>query len=91
MTKAEISRDVARETGLPLPQSLKAIDCVFSSIPAAIAKGRRVHFRKFGSFSSRKKAERLGRNPKTGEDVTITARTVPVFKASKQLKKKVDI
>ena len=91
MTKAEISRDVARETGLTLPQSLKAIDCVFSSITAAIAKGRRVHFRKFGSFSSRKKSERLGRNPKTGEDVTITASTVPVFKASKQLKKKVDI
>ena len=91
MTKAEISRDVARETGLTLPQSLKAIDCVFSSITAAIARGRRVHFRKFGSFSSRKKSERLGRNPKTGEDVTITARTVPVFKASKQLKKKVDI
>ena len=91
MTKAEISRDVARETGLTLPQSLKAIDCVFASITAAIARGRRVHFRKFGSFSSRKKSERLGRNPKTGEDVTITARTVPVFKASKQLKKKVDI
>ena len=56
MTKAEISRDVARETGLTLPQSLKAIDCVFSSITTAIAKGRRVHFRKFGSFSSRKKS-----------------------------------
>ena len=48
MTKAEISRDVARETGLTLPQSLKAIDCVFSSITTAIAMGRRVHFRKFG-------------------------------------------
>ena len=91
MTKAEISRDVARETGLTLPQSLQAIDCVFASITTAIAKGRRVHFRKFGSFSSRKKSERLGRNPKTGEDVTITARTVPVFKASKQRKKDVDI
>ena len=91
MTKAEISRDVARETGLTLPQSLKAIDCVFSSITAAIAKGRRVHFRKFGSFFSRKKAERLGRNPKTGEDVTITARTVPVFKASKKLKNEVNV
>ena len=91
MTKAEIARDVTRETGLTLPQSLKAIDCVFSSITTAMAEGHRVHFRKFGSFSSRKKAERLGRNPKTGEDATISARTVPVFKASKQLKKKVDI
>jgi len=91
MTKAEIARRVSLETGLTLPQSLKAIDCVFASITAAIAKGRRVHFRKFGSFFSKKKAERVGRNPKTGEDATISARTVPRFRASKRLKNEVDV
>ena len=91
MTKADIVHRVSRETGLTLPQSLKAVDSMLATITSAMAEGHRVHFRKFGSFSSRKKAERLGRNPKTGEDVTITARTVPVFKASKQLKKEVDV
>ena len=91
MTKADIVNKVSRATGLTLPQTLNAVDSVFATITSAMADGHRVHFRKFGSFSSRKKSERLGRNPKTGEDVTITARTVPVFKASKQLKKEVDI
>ena len=91
MTKADIVNKVSRATGLTLPQSLKAVDGVFATITSAMAEGHRVHFRKFGSFSSRKKAERLGRNPKTGEDATISARTVPVFKASKKLKKEVDV
>ena len=91
MTKADIVHRVSRETGLTLPQSLKAVDSMLATITRAMAEGHRVHFRKFGSFSSRKKVARLGRNPKTGEDVTITARTVPVFKASKRLKKEVDV
>ena len=91
MTKAEIARRVSWATQLSIPQCLKIIDCILESISASVADGHRVHFRKFGSFSSRKKVARLGRNPKTGEDVTITARTVPVFKASKQLKKEVDV
>ena len=91
MTKADIVHRVSRATGLTLPQSLKAVDSMLATITSAMAEGHRVHFRKFGSFSSRKKSERRGRNPKTGEDVTITARTVPVFKASKQLKKEVDV
>ena len=91
MTKADKVHRVSRETGLTLPQSLKAVDSMLATITSAMAEGHRVHFRKFGSFSSRKKSERLGRNPQTGEDVTIPARTVPVFKASKQLKKEVDV
>jgi len=91
MTKADIVHRVSRATGLTLPKTLQAVDCILASITSAMAEGHRVHFRKFGSFSSRKKSERLGRNPKTGEDVTITARTVPCFKASAQLKKEVDI
>jgi len=91
MIKSDIVRDVSKATGMTLPQSLKAVDSVLASITGAMATGHRVHFRKFGSFSSRKKSERVGRNPKTGEDVTITARTVPVFKASKWLRKAVNV
>ena len=91
MTKADIVHSVSRATGLTLPKSKQVIDCTLATITTAMAEGHRVHFRKFGSFTSRKKSERLGRNPKTGEDVTITARTVPVFKASKRLKKEVDV
>jgi DNA-binding protein HU-beta len=91
MTKADIVRQVSKATGLTQPKALQAIDCMFSAITTSVADGHRVHFRNFGSFSSKKKSERLGRNPKTGEDVTITARTVPRFKASKRLRREVNV
>ena len=89
MRKAEIAQRVATVTGMTLAKSLKTVDCVFKSISASIAEGHRVHFRNFGSFYPRHKSERIGRNPKTGEDAVITARTIPCFKASAILKKSV--
>ena len=86
MTKAEIARRVSWATQLSIPQCLKIIDCILESISASVADGHRVHFRKFGSFYPREKAERIGRNPRTGESVIITARRIPCFKASAELK-----
>ena len=86
MTKAEIARRVSWAPQLSIPQCLKIIDCILESISASVADGHRVHFRKFGSFYPREKAERIGRNPRTGESVIITARRIPCFKASAELK-----
>ena len=90
MIKADIVRIVSLETGLSLPKSLEIVDCILGSISVSVAEGHRVHFRKFGSFYPRKKVERVGRNPATGEVVTITARTVPCFKASAALREEVN-
>ena len=86
MTKAEIARRVSWATQLSIPQCLKLIDCMLESISASVADGHRVHFRKFGSFYPREKAERIGRNPRTGESVMKTARRIPCFKPSAELK-----
>ena len=53
MTKADIVNKVSRATGLTLPKTLLAVDCTLATITTAMAEGHRVHFRKFGSFSSR--------------------------------------
>ena len=90
MTKIDIVKHVSEVTGLTLPKSKQVVECLLSSIRELVAQGHRVHFRKFGSFFPRKKTERVGRNPKTGEEVTITARTVPRFKASRLLKEEVN-
>ena len=90
MTKIDIVKRVSEVTGLTLPKAKQAVECLLSAIRESVAGGHRVHFRKFGSFFPRKKTERVGRNPKTGEEVTITARTVPRFKASRLLKEEVN-
>ena len=90
MTKAQIAKRVSIAIDMSIPRSLEIVNCVLKSISASVAMGHRVHFRNFGSFYPRKKAERIGRNPMTGEEVAITARTVPCFKASTQLKREVN-
>ena len=91
MRKSEMAKMVSKLTGMTFAKSLETINCIFESISKSVAQGHRVHFRNFGSFYPRKKAERIGRNPKTGVDVAITARTIPCFKASAILKRKVDV
>jgi integration host factor subunit beta len=68
----------------------KAVDAVFSEINASLAGGHRVEIRGFGAFSVLAKAERMGRNPKTGEPVKILAKNVVHFKSGKELKELVN-
>ena len=86
MTKSEIARRISWKTELSIPECLKMVDCILKTISTTVAEGERVHVRKFGSFYPRKKAKRMGRNPKTGQSVMITARTIPCFKVSKEFK-----
>ena len=90
MTKAEIARRISWKTKISVPKCLKMVDCILKTISTTVAEGHRVDVRKFGSFYPRKKAKRIGRNPKTGKSVIITARTIPCFKVSKELKEVVD-
>jgi len=91
MTKAMMAKKMSESVGMTFAKSLETIDCIFKTISASVAQGHRVHFRNFGSFYPRQKSERIGRNPKTGEEVAVTARTVPCFKASAILKRKVNV
>ncbi|MEB3701481.1 Integration host factor subunit beta [Candidatus Bealeia paramacronuclearis] len=64
----------------------QAVDIIFDEISTTLAKGGRVELRGFGAFSVRKREGRMGRNPRTGETVTVPAKSVPFFKAGKGLK-----
>lgn len=90
MTKSELIDEVASKTNLTKKDAHGAVDAVFTTITEKLATGERVQLIGFGTFEVRDRAERMGRNPQTGEEMTIPARKVPAFKAGKQLKDAVD-
>lgn len=87
MTKSELIARIA-ELNPHLYQSdaEKIVSTVFDEISAALANGNRVELRGFGVFSVRNRNARAGRNPRTGEQVSVEAKNVPFFKAGKKLK-----
>ena len=87
MTKSELIARIA-ELNPHLYQSdaEKIVSTVFDEIGAALANGNRVELRGFGVFSVRSRNARAGRNPRTGEQVSVEAKNVPIFKAGKKLK-----
>ncbi len=86
MTKQDLVDKVAG-IGLTKKQAAQAIDAVVDGITAALKKGDRVQLIGFGSFSVRKRAARIGRNPRTGAELKLPARKIPVFKPGEALKK----
>lgn len=86
MKKAELVDAVAADTGLTKADSARAVDATFAAISGALAKGDRVPIIGFGTFSVSKREAREGRNPRTGETVTIAARNAVSFKAGTALK-----
>ncbi len=89
MTKAELAGQVASQTGFSRKDSGKAVDAVFKSIAAALQSGAKVSLVGFGTFATRTRAARNGRNPQTNRVIKIAARRVPVFKPGKTLKETV--
>lgn len=87
MKKQDLVRQVARETGQSESQAGESINAVFSSIEKALASGDDVTISGFGSFRVVHRAEREGRNPQTGQAMTIGARKSPAFRAGTQLKR----
>jgi DNA-binding protein HU-beta len=85
MTKPNLIDKVSEAMNGPKKETEQFVDAVLASITEALAKGEKVDLRGFGSFQVSGKKERQGRNPRTGESITIAARNVAVFKASKEL------
>ena len=90
ITRAQLSEAVYQEVGLSRNESADLLEAVLDEISGALAKGDSVKISSFGSFSVRSKGQRIGRNPKTGEEVPITPRRVLVFRPSQLLKKKIN-
>ena len=86
MTKAELVEEVARASELNKRDAEVIVETVFDSIIHALHKGEKVELRGFGSFRTRERGPRRGRNPKTGEPVDVPAKRVPYFKPGKELK-----
>jgi len=90
MTRADLSESVYQEVGLSRNESAALVESVLEEISEALVRGEPVKISSFGSFSVREKGERIGRNPKTGEEVPIHPRRVLVFRASHVLKDRVN-
>ena len=86
MKKVELVEAVATATGLTKADSTRAIDATFAALTKALAKGDKVPLVGFGTFGVSKRAAREGRNPRTGEKVTIASRKAVTFKAGSALK-----
>ena len=89
LTRIELSEAVYREVGLSRNESAELVETVLNHISNALIKGEQVKISAFGTFSTRNKKQRIGRNPKTGIEIPITSRRVISFKASQIMKKKV--
>ena len=90
VTRADITDAVYREIGLSRSESQALVESILDHMIDALVAGENVKLAGFGTFSLREKRERLGRNPKTGEEVPITPRRVLVFKPSQVLKDRVN-
>jgi DNA-binding protein HU-beta len=86
MTKAELIEEVSTKTELKRRDVSDIVDSVLECVKGALAKGDKVQLIPFGSFETRKRKAREGRNPKTGEKLMISARTVPAFHPGKDLR-----
>ncbi len=86
LTKADLIEEVLRVTELPRKESESIVETIFDSIIESLQKGDKIEIRGFGSFRTRQRRGRTGRNPKTGEKVDVPAKRIPFFKPSKELK-----
>ncbi|MBM3480908.1 MAG: integration host factor subunit alpha [Alphaproteobacteria bacterium] len=90
VTRADLAEAVYQEVGLSRNDSAALVEDVLNEVVSALERGEPVKLSSFGSFSVRQKGKRVGRNPKTGEEVPILPRKVLVFRASHVLKNKVN-
>ncbi|PHR54245.1 MAG: integration host factor subunit alpha [Robiginitomaculum sp.] len=90
VTRADLADSLIREVGLSRQDSSDFVDRIFDLISDELARGKSVKLSSFGAFHVRDKNQRMGRNPKTGEEVSIEPRRVIVFKSSQVLKERVD-
>ena len=90
ITRAQLSEAVYEEVGLSRNESADLVEAVLEEMASALSDGETVKISSFGSFSIRQKSQRMGRNPKTGEEVPILPRKVIIFKPSHVLKNRIN-
>ena len=90
VTRAQLGEAVYQEVGLSRHESAEMVESLLAEISGALQKGEMVKISSFGSFSVRHKGERIGRNPKTGQEVPILPRTVLIFRPSHVLKHRIN-
>lgn len=90
LTRAHLAEAVFQKVGLPRNESAEIVELVLREIVAGLVRGETVKLSSFGSFGIRDKGQRIGRNPKTGQEVPITPRRVLVFRASNIMKRRIN-
>lgn len=86
MTKAELIEEVSRKVEMTRKDSEEIVETIFESIVGSLHKGDKIEIRGFGSFRTRQRQPRVGRNPKTGSRVEVPSKRIPFFKPSKELR-----
>jgi len=89
MNKQELVQEVAKKVKLPQAQVNETLDTLVETIEKTVAKGKKITLVGFGTFEPRKRAARTGRNPQTGKELKIAAKTVPAFAPGKRFKEAV--
>jgi integration host factor subunit alpha len=90
LTRADLAEAVVQRVGLPRNESQELVELILREISSTLAAGDSVKLSSFGSFGIRQKGQRIGRNPKTGEEVPITPRRVLVFRPSNIMKDRIN-
>lgn len=90
MNKGELIDKIAKEAGITKVQAGAALDSFIDGVTGTLKKGNKVTLVGFGTFSTSKRAARKGRNPQTGKEIKIAAKTVARFKPGKELSEKVN-
>jgi integration host factor subunit beta len=86
MTKADLIEEVSRVVELTRKESEVIVETIFDSVVSSLRSGDKVEIRGFGSFRTRERKGRVGRNPKSGDKVEVPPKTIPFFKPSKELR-----
>lgn len=86
MTKAELIEEVSKVVEMTRKDSEQIVETIFDSIVNSLHKGEKIEIRGFGSFRTRQRQPRVGRNPKTGSRVEVPSKRIPFFKPSKELR-----
>jgi integration host factor subunit beta len=86
LTKADLIEEVSKVTALHWQEAASIVECILDSMVKAIEGGDKIELRGFGTFRTRQRPGRIGRNPKTGARVEVPAKRIPFFKPSKELR-----
>ena len=90
MNKEELVQEIAKKSKVTQKDASEVLSALIETIEKSVSKGQKVTLVGFGTFEARKRAARMGRNPQTGKELKIPARTVPVFTAGKKFKSTVN-